>query len=101
MATSPANSDGESKGPISEEKTSVFDSDGAEMVRWLLKRANLSPLLRGNIPTFEELTDAQKETFGEFLKVPESRRILRKLTHAQAAQSPFSFGYVLACIQTI
>ena len=101
MATAPANSDGESKGPISEEKVAVIDSDAEEMVRWLLKRANLSPLLRGNIPAFEDLTDAQKETFIDFLKTPESRRILRKLTHAQAAQSPFSFGYVLACIQTI
>ena len=101
MATAPANSDGESKGPVSEEKVAVFDSDGEEMVRWLLKRANLSPLLRGNIPTFEELTDAQKETFGEFLKIPESRRILCKFIHTQAVQRPFSLAVFSQCIQTV
>ena len=96
MATASTNSDGESKGPVNEGKVAVFDSDGEEMVRWLLKRANLSPLLRGNVPTYEELTDAQKETFGEFLKVPECRRILCKFAQVRIIQYSV-FTFVLLC----
>ena len=86
MASNPdntANTAKESKGTVNEEKVAVFDDNDQNMVRWLLKRCNLSPLLRGQVPAYEDLTAGQKQTFGEFLKVPECRRLLCKFAQVR------------------